>query len=599
MSTDIRSLLGAVCSPSLARSGLRSLKRDGLRLTLRRVLHVLRGAPAPLKDPGPLYSEEELAAQRAEFPAPTLRFSLVTPFVCVPEARLRQTVEAVLEQSCPDWELLLADGGDGALEALCRGYAERDGRIRYLKSDSPGLTAAANAALAQARGEYAALVDAGDLPHPAALYALTRAIGETGAELLYTDEERVGEAAVFKPFYGPDTLCGCDSVGRLLVFRRALLAEIGPLDPKCEGAYSHDLALRLTERTRRIAHIPEPLYRRRADAKADTPAAAVRAVEKRLERLGLAGEVTPVRPGLPVCRVRYAIRGTPKVSILIPNHEHQKDLQSCLDSIFEKTSWTDYELVIVENNSRSPALFAYYDKLRREHENLRVVTWEGAFNYSAVNNYGARFCSGEYLLLLNNDAEVLTPDWIQELLMFAQRPDVGAVGALLLYPDGSVQHAGVGLGLGSAAGHLFCGTDGRSAGYQNRLLYAQDLTAVTAACLLVRRRVWDELGSLDEGWALAYNDVDFCLRLRRAGYYNVWTPFAALRHYESKSRGSEDTPEKQARFQGELTRLRERWGAELSAGDPYLNPNFTLSRPDFRVDPARRRHPARTFALGE
>lgn len=366
------------------------------------------------------------------------------------------------------------------------------------------------------------------------------------------------------------------------------------------------MVLRLTEKARQIVHIPEILYYWRAHpgsvaqdtgSKPYVIAAGVRSVEKRLARLGLEGTVSPVRPGLTIYRVRYKIRGTPKVSILIPSCEHLEDLKACLGSIFRQTTWPDYEIVIAENNSRNPALFAYYGELQREKANVRVVSLAGEFNYSAVNNYAAQFCRGDYLLLLNNDTEVLTPGWIEEMLMFAQRRDVGAVGAMLYYPDGTIQHAGVGLGLGGVAAHFFAHVDRRNAGYMGRLLYAQDLSAVTGACLMIRRGVWDQVRGLDERFAIAYNDVDLCMRIRQAGYRIVWTPFARLYHWESKSRGCDDSPEKQARFRSEAERFRQRWRRELAEGDPYYNPNFALNRNDFSGLSPIRRHDARQQAV--
>ena len=258
-----------------------------------------------------------------------------------------------------------------------------------------------------------------------------------------------------------------------------------------------------------------------------------------------------------------------------------------------KAAWPNYEIVIVENNSTSQEIFSYYEQLQREHQNLRVVTWQGEFNYSAINNYGARFCTGEYLLLLNNDIEVITPDWIQEMLMFAQRPDVGAVGAMLYYPDNTIQHAGVCLGLGGVAGHYFHHVKKGNLGYMGRLLYPQNMTAVTAACMLLRRDVWDKVGGLNEEWAVAFNDVDLCMRIRKAGWLIVWTPFAELYHYESRSRGEDDTPEKKNRFDDEVRRFRSRWAKELEAGDPYFNPNFSTNYSDFHFQPDVRPYDAR------
>ena len=559
-----------------------------------------------------LFDEQELAEQRErQFPQ-TIKCSIVVPLYNTPEPFLREMIESVLAQTYADWELCMADGSDekhADVERLCREYAQRDGRIRYLKLEKNlGISGNTNACLEMAQGDYIGLCDHDDLLHPAALHEVVRAICEKNADFIYTDETTFYDTPKdaflphYKPSFAPDNLRSNNYICHFTVFKRSLLDEVGLFDPACDGSQDHDMILRLTEKAQRVAHIPEILYYWRANAKSVAEStgvkpyvveAGMRAVTKQLERLGLEGTVEPARPGLPSYRVRYAIKGTPKVSILIPNYEHLKELQTCLNSIFGKTTWPNYEIVIVENNSKSPKLFEYYEQLQREHANLRVVRFEGAFNYSAINNYGARFCSGEYLLLLNNDTEVITPDWLQEMLMFAQRSDVGAVGCMLYYPDDTIQHAGAILGIGGVAGHSHKYLKRNNYGYMSRLSYAQDLSAVTAACMLLRRDVWDQVKGLDEDWAVAFNDIDLCMRIRQAGYLIVWTPFAELYHYESKSRGNENTKEKRARFCSEVLRFQQRWAKELAAGDPYYNPNLTLKKEDFSVDPIVRQHDAR------
>ena len=258
-------------------------------------------------------------------------------------------------------------------------------------------------------------------------------------------------------------------------------------------------------------------------------------------------------------------------------------LRACISSILEKTTYKNFEIVIVENNSKEAETFLYYDELRND-PHIRIVTWNGKFNYSAINNFGIKeAATGEYILLLNNDIEVITPDWIQEMLMFAQRSDVGAVGAMLYYPDDTIQHAGVILGIGGVAGHAHKNLLRGDYGYMSRATIAQNLSAVTAACMMVPRDVWEKVHGLDEAFEVAFNDVDLCMRIREAGYLIVWTPYAELYHYESKSRGYEDTPEKQKRFEGEAHRFQGRWKKELEEGDPYYNPNLTLDREDFSV----------------
>ena len=558
-----------------------------------------------------LFTEEELAQQRKHRFSRKIKFSIVVPLYNTPETFLREMIESVHAQTYADWELCMADGSNAEhsdVERICREYAKKDNRIHYRKLEKNlGISGNTNACLEMAQGDYIGLFDHDDLLHPAALYEVMRTIENTGADFVYTDETTFHETPEdaylphFKPDFAPDNLRANNYICHFTVFMRSLLDQVGPFDPACDGSQDHDMVLRLTEKAKRVAHISEILYYWRAHAgsvaesagiKPYVIQAGIRAVEKQLERLGLEGKVEPVRPGMPIYRTRYVIKGKPKVSILIPNYEHIHDLRTCLKSIFNKTTWPNYEIVIVENNSTSRELFAYYEDIRREHANVRVVTWEGQFNYSAINNYGAQFCTGEYLLLLDNDTEVISPDWIEEMLMFAQRPDVGAVGAKLYYPDKTIQHAGVCLGLGGVAGHYYQHAPKENLGYMGRLLYSQNMTAVTAACMLLRRDVWEKVNGLDEDWAMAFNDVDLCIRIRKAGYLIVWTPFAELYHHESKSRGTEDTPKKQARFRSEVLRFQQRWKKELEAGDPYYNPNLALDRWVFSAVPVMQPHDA-------
>ena len=558
------------------------------------------------------FSLSELDRQRSHRFEKKLRFSIIVPVYNTPPMLLSEMIDSVLAQTYADWELCLVDGSDAAHDEsgrTCRAFAEKDSRVRYRKMEKNlGISRNSNVAIEMAQGDYIALLNHDDILHPAALYEVMCAICEKGADFVYTDECLIRNSPEdafnphFKPDYAPDNLVSNNYICHFAAFRRSLLDEVGLFDPACDGAQDHDLFLRLTERAERIVHIPEILYYGRAHsgstaggscAKPCVIAAGVRAVEKRLNRLGVGGKAEPVKPDLPIYRVRYEIKGMPKVSILIANCEHLEDLKTCLDSIFLLTNWFNYEIVIVENNSRSPELFAYYQRLQKERANVRVVTWEGRFNFAAINNYGARFCKGEYLLLLNNDTKVISPGWIREMLMYAQRPDVGAVGAMLCHADRAIQHAGVGFDRGALPRHLFTGLRCGEGGYAARLLFAQDQSALTAACLMVRRSVWNEMKGFDENWAVIYNDFDFCFRLREAGYLNIWTPFAMLYHYESQSRGLDDSPEKRQRAEEETERFRLRWQKMLDAGDPYLNPNLTLDKSGLLVDPKGTRHPAR------
>ncbi|MCM1237678.1 MAG: glycosyltransferase family 2 protein, partial [Ruminococcus flavefaciens] len=309
--------------------------------------------------------------------------------------------------------------------------------------------------------------------------------------------------------------------------------------------------------------------------------AAKKALKEHLHRIGLEGDVVDA-PIPSVYKIQYQIVGKPLISILIPNKDHIDDLSKCINSIFEKSTYNNFEIIVIENNSEAAQTFEYYSELEK-NDKIRIVKWEGEFNYSAINNFGFSFAKGEYILFLNNDMEVITPDWLQEMLMFAQRKDVGAVGAKLYYPDDTVQHAGVIIGIGGVAGHSHKYFKRSDCGYSSRLPLAQNLSAVTAACMMTRKDVFENVGGLDEDFKIAFNDVDLCMRIRKAGYLIVFTPFAELYHYESKSRGLEDTPEKQVRFNGEIQRFKIKWSTELNKGDPYYNSNLTLDTEDFAV----------------
>lgn len=388
--------------------------------------------------------------------------------------------------------------------------------------------------------------------HPEAKTEIEKAI-QNGADLIYTDEGVIGEENTwyFKPDYGPDSLRGCNYIGPFFVCKDELLKEAGiEKNEELDADGKWDAVIRLAGKAKQICHIPKPLYWR----------------EKQ--------EVS-------LRRIQDPIQGKPLVSILIPNKDHKEDLKRCVDSIREKTSYPKYEIIIIENNSTEEETFRYYEELKQD-ERIRVVSREGSFNYSAVNNLGAREAKGEQILLLNNDTEVIAPDWLQEMLMYAQRQDVGAVGAKLYYQDGTIQHAGIGIGIKMLAGHYFRGFPGDSDGYYGRLKYAQDVSAVTAACMMIPRKVYEAMHGLDESFSVVFNDVDLCLRIREAGYLIVWTPWAELKHYESKSRGAdEDTPEKKKFFIRETNRFLRKWWRVLDKGDPYYNVNLTRWDEDF------------------
>ena len=415
--------------------------------------------------------------------------------------------------------------------------------------------------------DYTVFVEEDGWLHPGALYEIAKTICETGAELLYTDEDYFSDLPRglnhphCKPGYGPDTMRGCDLCGAFMICSRRLLKEAGAeLYAEMTPEERWDMAVRMasiaTARAARIERIPKILFYRRAAEGGEIPEPKIK-------------------------RITDPVEAVPMVSILIPNKDHQEDLSRCVDSIRKRTTWPGWEIIIVENNSKEEDTFRYYKELELD-KRIRVIRRSGAFNYSAVNNLGFREAKGEQILLLNNDTEIISPDWIQEMLRFAQRKDVGAVGAKLLYPDGTVQHAGIGFGMKMLLGHLHRGWAGDSNGYFGRLQYAQDVSAVTGACMMIPRRVFEEMNGLDESYSVVFNDIDLCLRIREAGYLVVWTPWAELIHYESKSRGpDEDTPAKKRFFIRETNRFLRRWHRALEAGDPYYNPNLTRWKEDF------------------
>lgn len=580
--------------------GIRSLRETGLRITWVKAKRlVLRWIRLWSGTYFSSYTPAMLAAQRQTRFDRAVSFSIAVPLYNTPKKYLREMIRSVQEQTYGDWELCLADGSDEAhsdVARICRAYAEKDSRIVYRKLEKNlGISGNTNACLDMATGDYIALLDHDDVLHPAALYEVMRAICEKNADFIYTDENTFHHTPKnafsphFKPDYAPDTLRSFNYICHFTVFRRALLEKTGVFRSEFDGSQDHDMILRLTEQAQHIVHIPIFLYYWRIHKKSASSElsekpqvveAGRRAVSEHLKRVGLRGTVEDSAI-LSTYHIQYEIAGQPLVSILIPNKDHISDLDKCIRSIIGKSTYPNWEIIIIENNSTEAATFDYYKKLSAEDSRIRTVFWDGEFNYSDINNFGAQFAQGEHLLLLNNDTEVITPDWIEQMLMFSQRTDVGAVGAMLYFPDDTVQHAGVILGISGMSGHSHKHLPRGGRGYFGRASIAQELSAVTAACCMIRREVWEQVGGLDTAFKVAFNDVDLCMRIRQAGYRVIWTPYAELYHYESKSRGYEDTPEKQARFKEEAHRFRSRWTAELAAGDPCYNPNLTLRREDF------------------
>lgn len=532
------------------------------------------------------------------------KISIVVPLYNTPLNFLEELLDSVVNQTYRNWELCCVDAGqDTAVGQHVQARAKADPRIRYQKlTENEGIAGNTNHGFELATGDYIALLDHDDILHPCALWYTAQAIVEQGADFVYTDEatfEGKVENVVlyhFKPDFMLDNLRSNNYICHLTTFSKVLMEQAGGGErAEYNGSQDYDLFLRLTEKAQKIAHIPHALYYWRSSpnstasdisAKTYCIDAGIAALKAHYARCGVAVDDVTLIPGTPgYYKTDYTMAHPGRVSILIPTCDHIRDLETCVESIYARTTYPDFEILLIENNSKEEQTFRSYERMRKEHpDTLKVLTWQGkGFNYSALNNFGAQYATGEYLLLLNNDTEVITPGWLEEMVMYAQQKRVGCVGAKLFYPDDTIQHAGVGFGIGGVAGHLHKYFPATSDGYMGRLNYVQDVYGDTAACLLIRKEIYDEVHGLDESYAVAFNDVDFCVRVREAGYTNVFTPFAQLYHYESKSRGMEDNPEKQKRFQGEVLRFQARWGDLLAKGDPCTNPNFDIQREDFSL----------------
>ena len=550
-----------------------------------------------------LPAKKVLEAQKAEMAGKTAAdcglptISILTPLYNTPEKYLREFLDSFVGQTAPNGQLCLADASDAEhadVKRIAEEYQTKYQRIVYKKIENKGIAANTNAAAELAAGEYLALADHDDILAPHALYTMGKAIlqlrqrGEPDGflysdEALFTKSIRRPMVAHFKPDYAPDYLLCCNYICHLAVFRKALWDAIGGERPECDGSQDHDLFLRLAEKTGGAAHVPQVLYYWRvhagstsggADAKPYVAAAAKKALADHLARTGRTGTV---EDGLfpSTYRVKWDIVGEPKVSILIPNKDHTEDLEKCLHSIWTKTSWDNFEVIVIENNSTDPATFAYYETLPSRFADCRVVYYKGAFNFSAINNFGATFAEGEHLLLLNNDIAVLSSDFLRELLSYSQRPDVGAVGAKLYYPDDTIQHAGVLMGINGSAGHSHKSYPRTAVGDMYRLVTTQNYMAVTGACLMTKASLYRAFGGLDEEkFAVAYNDVDYCLKLWQKGLLNVYTPRAEAYHYESKSRGLDTLSENAKRYEREKANFYAKYQQYIDNYDPYYNPHF-------------------------
>lgn len=529
------------------------------------------------------------------------KISIIVPTYNTPVKYLEEMIQSVIDQSYSNWQLCIADGscGNAKLEKVLEEYHNKDSRIIYKLLDSnKGIAGNTNAALELADGEITGLLDHDDTLEPDALYEVVKAFQDKLVDAVYTDEDKIlGPDWInvdpnFKPDYNIDLLRSHNYITHFFCVKTELLKEIGGFKAEYDGAQDYDVILRCTEKARKTRHIAKILYhwRMHDNSTAANPAskaycheAGRKAVEDHLKRLGIPGkvELSKLFGG---SRVIYETPGNPLVSIVIPNKDHIDDLDKCVRSLFNVNTYKNIEVIIVENNSTQKETFEYYDSIQKEYSDVRVLMWKSGFNYSAINNFGVKEAKGDYILLLNNDTEMIAPDSISDMLGYCMRPDVGIVGAKLLYPDGTIQHAGVIIGLGGIAGHAFIGLDANQYGYMSRAYLSSDYSAVTAACLMISKDIYNEVGGLCEEYAVAFNDVDFCMKVRSKGYLVVYDAFSQWYHYESKSRGYEDTEEKQLRFKGEIDTFKSKWQKELDEGDPFYNRNFPLNTESYTLE---------------
>lgn len=519
--------------------------------------------------------------------------SIIIPLYNTPLNYLKELMDSLVQQSYSNIEICLADGSTKPeVGNFIKKKYGRDNRVLYKKlKENKGISFNTNEALAMASGEFIMLSDHDDIVTKDAVYEIVKAINkDETTDIVYTDEDKITMDGKnyfepnMKPDFNLDFLRSSNYICHIFVVRKSIMDAIGGFRSEFDGAQDFDLILRCCEKARKIAHVPKVLYHWRShpastaenpDSKMYAFEAGRKALQEHYDRIGLDAKAERTKI-FGRYRTIYPVHGEPKVSIIIPNKDHIDDLKLCVDSIVGKSTYKNYEILIVENNSTEKETFAYYENLSKLKEKVRVITWKSGFNYAAINNFAVQNCDGEYLLFLNNDTEIITADWIEQMIGICQREDVGAVGVKLYFPDDTVQHAGVVIGMGGIAGHIFSGTSRAEYGYQARLVSVQDMSAVTAACMMVKRSVFEQVEGFDERYQVAFNDVDLCMKIRASKHRIVFTPYVELYHYESKSRGKEETRAQLERFHGEIALFEKKWPEILKKGDPAYSVNLAL-----------------------
>lgn len=602
--TAIRSLREDGKEPGIMRKAYNYYRRYGLRAAVFRAKVKLCGEKSvdTYKEWIQKYGvkEEEIKRQRTTVLEYQPCFSIVVPLYNTRPKYLKEMIDSVVKQTYSNWQLCLADGtGEKSpLIPILREYAEKDKRIMYkILKENKGISENTNAAIEMASGDYIVLADHDDIMPKNALFECARALNEDRTiDVIYSDEDKVDMSGKkyfephFKSDFNIDLLCSMNYICHLFVVKKEIIDKVGMLRSEFDGAQDYDFILRCTEAAQNIKHIPKILYHWRChiNSTASNPEskmyafeAGKKAVQEHYNRLGIPAKVEHGQ-FYGMYRTIYEWEEQPLISIIIPNKDHVDDLKKCMDSIEAKSTYRNFEFIVVENNSTEQKTFEYYKEIEKR-DNVTVLYYKEEFNYSKINNFGVEHANGEYLLLLNNDTEIIAKDCLNEMLGYCMREDVGIVGARLYYEDDTIQHAGVVLGFGGIAGHTFIGSSRYDNGYFSRIICAQDYSAVTAACMMTKKSIYEQVGGLTEEFQVAFNDIDYCMKVRELGKLVVYNPIAELYHYESKSRGLEDTPEKVERFNSEVARFVEKWNVQLEKGDPYYNVNLTLDKADFSL----------------
>lgn len=591
-------------SPYTIQKGFRYLKHYGPKEFWIRLHERFEPEEVPY---GPWYQayvpdQETLEAQKKHKFDYRPLISIAVPAYQTPVEFLKQMIESLISQTYPEWELCIANASpdNEEMQRVLADYSAKDSRVRFCNlKENLGIAENTNRAFSMAKGEFMGLLDHDDLLAPNALYEIVQALQDhPQADALYTDEDKVTTEMDehfqphLKPDFNLDLLRSNNYICHFFVVRRSIVEKAGGFRKEFDGAQDYDFIFRCTENAREVLHVPEILYHWRTHkaSTADNPAskmyafeAGKRAIEANLERTETKGVVSHTQD-LGFYRVKYPVQGKPLVSVIIPNKDEKETLQTCMEMLNSNTSYQNFEIIIIENNSTTDEIFRYYKELSKDPR-IHLLRWGKEFNYSAINNFGVAHAKGEYLLFLNNDIKSINPDWMEELLGVCQRPEVGGVGAKLIYPDNTIQHAGCVVGMGGIAGHMFVDMPADRTGYLHKASLLQDMSAVTAACLMMKKEVFEEAGGFTEELAVAFNDVDLCLKVRKNNHLIVYDPYAKLYHMESKTRGAEDSKEKVRRFQTEIEYMRCHWLDILKNGDPYYNKNLSLTKWNYSLKP--------------